>query len=162
MTKPVRRKPPTKRRPLAKNRGQSPATTLVKREVAALSKKEQGSIQRPVREKVINSELQLLLKGHGIQASQLADQLAKQESAMIEFIGKNKEVDHGKLLSIASRLEAIRRSATEDLRLTVRTLEELKYPPVALAAVLGADQRAFYASGSSRILGNARVQSDED
>jgi hypothetical protein len=109
---------------------------------------------------VLHADLVLLLKAHALQASQLADQVAKQESAMIQFIGASESCVPDKCLSLLKRMESVRRSATEDLRLAVRTLEELKYPPVAMGAVLNAEQRAVYVTGSSKIFGHQPNQEE--
>jgi len=101
---------------------------------------------------VAQTDLQRLVKAHGLQASQLANQIAQAESAMLSMMETTKSPDAA--LTIVDRLERVRRSAVADLREAARLLEELKYPPVALAAVLGRDQRAFCASGSSRVLSN--------
>lgn len=127
---------------------------MVHQEDQSLEKHAARTTTKPeqVRRTVVDADLALLLKGHAIQASQLADQAAKDESAMMAFIQDGAR-DPDTAMSLVHQLERVRRSAVEDLRQTARLLEELKYPPVALAAVLGADQRAFYASGSSRVLG---------
>ena len=81
---------------------------------------------------------------------------------MIQFVEHGNVASPDLALEVIDRLERVRRSATEDLRQTAKVLEELKYPPVALAAVLSEDQRAFYASGSSRVLTGAANRSEGD
>lgn len=128
---------------------------------ASSSKLQERSDTKP-RVRAAQVDLQLLLKGHAIQSSQLANQLARAEGAMIQFVEHGNVASPDLALEVIDRLERVRRSATEDLRQTAKVLEELKYPPVALAAVLSEDQRAFYASGSSRVLTGAANRSEGD
>jgi len=147
-----------KRRPPRTARKKA-TSALVRREPRDLVRRED---QKPAtaRQPLAATDLQELVKAHAVQASQLANQLAQSESAMIAMLKTTDRPDTA--LRLVHQLEQVRRSAVDDLRQATRLLEELKYPPVALAAVLGDDQRAFYASGSSRVLGKPRVQSEEE
>lgn len=140
------------KKPAAKKK----ASALAKSKPCQLQKQDEAR-PRISAEKV---DLQLLLKAHAMQSSQLADQLAQAEGAMIQFVEHGKVASPEVALEVIGRLERVRRSATDDLRQTAKLLEELKYPPVALAAVLSEDQRAFYASGSSKVFSRGSSQAE--
>jgi hypothetical protein len=121
--------------------------------------REGDKARRHVQAIVDNADLQTLLKAHGVQASQLANQITKTEAELVAFLASGK-ADPAKTLDMVQQLEGVRRSTVEDLRKTTRLLEELRYPQVSLAAVTAPDQQAFFASGSSRLFADEDAQGE--
>jgi len=87
-------------------------------------------------------DLQALLKAHAAQSSDLADQLARVEQEMLEFLLSGEAPAPDTTLELIHSFERVRRSAAEDLRRTARLLTQVNTEPVPVQVAVVSPQHA--------------------
>ncbi len=92
--------------------------------------------------KPVAVDLQALLKAHATQSSDLADQLARVEQEMLEFLLSGEAPAPDTTLELIHNFERVRRSAAEDLRRTARLLTQVNTEPIPVQVAVVNPQHA--------------------
>jgi len=87
-------------------------------------------------------DLQALLKAHAARSSDLADQLARVEQEMLDFLLSGEAPAPDATLELIRSFEQVRRSAAEDLRRTARLLTQINTEPVPVQVAVVNPQHA--------------------
>jgi hypothetical protein len=82
----------------------------------------------------IDSDLEVLLRAHAVQASMIANAAAVSVGWWLAFLDDGDCSNPKAALEITYTYERIRRSATEDLRRTTALVRELRRPPIEVTA----------------------------
>ena len=103
-----------------------PENDLTEDDASGLIMGRSSNYRRP---SVEDMSLEQLLHGHARQAALVADRLGQAEYRLLEFMDSPTCPSPDQVLVAAERCEKMRRSATDDMKATIRLITELERPP---------------------------------